>query len=59
MAAFSPILINHTLNKMKKKLSKEPDLYVINKKPTEKELQEFREFIEEYKKKKAKHRKAA
>ncbi len=48
---------------MKKKLSKEPDLYVINEKPTEKELQELREFIEEYKKKKAlkkvKHRKAA
>ena len=48
---------------MKRKLSTEPDLYVINIKPTEKELQELRDFIIEYKRKmalkKTKHRKAA
>jgi hypothetical protein len=31
---------------MKRKQSIEPDLYVINKKPSEKELEEFYEFIE-------------
>jgi hypothetical protein len=30
---------------MKRKLIIEPDLYVVNKKPTKKELQEFSEFI--------------
>ena len=48
---------------MKRKQSTEPDLYVINKKPTKKENQEFSKFIEEYKRKQAlkkvKHRKAA
>jgi hypothetical protein len=48
---------------MKKKVIIEPDLYVINKKPTKKEIQEFRDFINVYKKKQAlkaaKHRKAA
>jgi hypothetical protein len=48
---------------MKKKVVIEPDLYVINKKPTKKEIQEFRDFINAYKKKQAlkaaKHRKAA
>ncbi len=48
---------------MKRKVSIEPDLYVINKKPTKKEIQEFKDFIDEYKKKQAlkaiKHRKAA
>ena len=48
---------------MKRKQSIEPDLYVVNKKPTEKELQEFRDYIEEYKRqqnlKKKKHKKAA
>jgi hypothetical protein len=49
---------------MKRKESKEPDLYVINKKPTEKELQEFSAFIKEYKRKqevnkKRKHKTAA
>jgi hypothetical protein len=49
-----------------KKLKPEPreiDLYVSPKKPTEKELQEFSEFIREYKRKqkekKSKHKKAA
>ena len=48
---------------MKKKVEIEPDLYVINKKPTKKEIQEFRDFINAYKKKQAlkaaKHRKAS
>ncbi len=47
---------------MKRKLSTEPDLYVVNKKPTEQELKELSEFIKEYKRKQAlkkKHRKAA
>jgi hypothetical protein len=47
---------------MKRKQSTEPDLYVVNKKPTEKELAELFEFIKEYKRKqvlKKKHRKAA
>jgi hypothetical protein len=48
---------------MKRKVSIEPDLYVINKKPTKKEIQELRDFINEYKKKHSlkaiKHRKAA
>jgi hypothetical protein len=47
---------------MKRIKSKEPDLYVVNKKPTEKELREFSEFIKAYKRKqelKKKHRKAA
>lgn len=38
---------------MKKKLFNEPDLYVINKKPTKKEIQELRDFIKEYKRKQA------
>lgn len=47
---------------MKRKQSTELDLYVVNKKPTEKELKELFEFIKEYKHKQAlkkKHRKAA
>lgn len=48
---------------MKRRQSTEPDLYVVNKKPTKKEIQELRDFIIDYKKKealkKAKHRKAA
>ncbi len=47
---------------MKRKQSTEPDMYVINKKPTEKELQEFAEFVKEYKRRQAlkkKNRKAA
>ena len=47
---------------MKKIQSTEPDLYVVNEKPTKKEIQELREFIEEYKRKhpkKSKHKKAA
>ena len=49
---------------MKKRESKEPDLYVVNKKLTEKERKEISDFIEEYKRqqalgKKRKHRKAA
>ena len=48
---------------MKRKQSAEPDLVVINKKPTKKEIQELRDFISEYKKKQvlkvAKHKKAA
>lgn len=47
---------------MKRKQSTEPDLYVVNKKPTEKELEELSEFIKEYKRKQAlkkKHQKAA
>jgi len=48
---------------MKRKISIEPDLYVINKKPTKKEIEELKDFINEYKKKQAlkttKHRKAA
>ncbi len=48
---------------MKRKVLIEPDLYVINKKPSKKEIQELREFINAYKKKQAikaaKHRKAA
>ena len=50
------------MTRMKRKLITEPDLYVVNKKPTEKELQEFSEFIKEYKRKQAekkKHRRAA
>lgn len=38
---------------MKKKLSTEPDLYVINKKPSEKERKEFSDFIKEHKRKQA------
>lgn len=38
---------------MKRKQSTEPDLYVVNKKPTKQELKELSEFIEEYKRKKA------
>jgi hypothetical protein len=48
---------------MKRKQSTEPDLYVINKKPTKKEIQELRDFIAVYKNKQAlkssKARKAA
>ena len=48
---------------MKRKESQEPDLYVINRKLTEKEKQELNDFIREYrekqKKKKSKHKKAA
>ena len=48
---------------MKRKTIAEPDLYVVNEKPTKKEIQELRDFITEYKKKEAlkktKHRKAA
>ncbi|MGB3947308.1 MAG: hypothetical protein WBM13_04960 [Bacteroidia bacterium] len=48
---------------MKRKISIEPDLYVINKKPTKKEIEELKKFITEYKKKQAektaKSRKAA
>lgn len=47
---------------MKRKKSTEPDLYVVNRKMTEKERKEMAEFIKEYKRKKAlkkKHRKAA
>lgn len=48
---------------MKRKVSIEPDLYVINKKPTQKEIQELKDFINEYKRKQAlktlKDRKAA
>ncbi|MCC6180420.1 MAG: hypothetical protein IT237_01160 [Bacteroidia bacterium] len=47
---------------MKRKVTIEPDLSVINKKPTKKEIEELREFIKEYKKNQAlnkKHRKAA
>ena len=48
---------------MKRKQSIEPDLYVVNKKPTKKEIEELRAFIIEHKKKEAlkktKHRKAA
>jgi hypothetical protein len=48
---------------MKRRKSKEPDLFVVNKKLTEKERKEISDFIEEYKRKKAlkktKHRKAA
>ena len=48
---------------MKRRQSTEPDLYVINKKPTKKEIQELRDFIAEYKKKQTlkntKQRKAA
>ena len=47
---------------MKRKLITEPDLYVVNKKPTKKEEKEFSEFLKEYKRKQAakkKQRKAA
>lgn len=47
---------------MKKRQSTEPDLFVVNKKLTEKEKKEFSDFIENYKRKQAakkKHRKAA
>ena len=46
---------------MKRRESKEPDLYVVNKKPTQKELKALAEFIEQIKqqKKTKKHRKAA
>lgn len=49
---------------MKRARSKEPDLYVVNRKLTKKENQEVSDFIEEYKSKKApkkkrKHSKAA
>lgn len=38
---------------MKRKQSTEPDLYVVNKEPTEKELAEITAFIKEYKRKKS------
>jgi hypothetical protein len=38
---------------MKRKQSTEPDLYVINKKPTEKDLEEITAFIKDYKRKQA------
>lgn len=38
---------------MKRKPSTEPDFYVINKKPTEKELEEISAIIKEYKRKEA------
>ncbi len=44
---------------MKRKQSTEPDLYVINKKPTEKELEEITAFIKEYKRKKAGKKKSS
>ena len=46
---------------MKRKESKEPDVYVVNKKPTEKDLKELVAFVKEHKlKRKAKkHRRAA
>ncbi len=49
---------------MKKRESNEPDLFVVNKKLTDKERKEISDFIEEYKRnqvliKKRKHRKAA
>jgi mevalonate pyrophosphate decarboxylase len=48
---------------MKRRESKEPDLYVVNKKPTEKELKELSVFIDNYKKqqslKRKKHKRAA
>lgn len=37
---------------MKVKKSTEPDLYVINEKPTKKELQELADFVAAYKRKK-------
>ena len=36
---------------MKVRKSTEPDLYVINEKPTKKELQELADFVEDYKRK--------
>jgi hypothetical protein len=39
---------------MKRKKSNEPDLYVINRKPTEKELEGLSTFIKEYKRKQQK-----
>ena len=48
---------------MKKRQSTEPDLYVVNKKLTDKEAKEISAFIKEYKAKqsfkKSKHKKAA
>lgn len=47
---------------MKKRESIEPDLYVVNKKLTDKEKQEISDFIEAHKlkqKQKRKHKKAA
>lgn len=49
---------------MKRKVSKEPDLFVIKRKLSEKESKEVSDFIEEYKSKRAsskkrKHSKAA
>lgn len=48
---------------MKRKLSTEPDLYVVNRKLNAQEAKEISEFIQEYKKKQAlkssKQRKAA
>ncbi|HRG00861.1 MAG TPA: hypothetical protein PKZ75_07075 [Bacteroidia bacterium] len=48
---------------MKRKQSKEPDLYVVNRKLTVQEAKEISDFIKEHKKKKAlkvaKHKKAA
>ncbi|MDX2173678.1 MAG: hypothetical protein SFY56_11205 [Bacteroidota bacterium] len=38
---------------MKRKQSIESDLYVINKKPIKKQIQELRDFIKEYKRKQA------
>ena len=47
---------------MKRRKSTEPDLYVINQKPTKQELKELRTFIEEHQRKQAAkkmHRSAA
>jgi hypothetical protein len=51
-------------NDMKRKESKEPDLFVVNRKLTDKERKEIVDFIEEYKRNKnlttnKKRRKAA
>jgi len=39
-------------NDMKRKESKEPDLFVVNRKLTDKERKEIVDFIEEYKRNK-------
>ncbi|MCC7302605.1 MAG: hypothetical protein IT233_08185 [Bacteroidia bacterium] len=46
---------------MKRKESKEPDVYVVNRKPTEKELKQLVTFVKEHKQKRKakKHRRAA
>jgi len=41
------------MSTMKRKKSTEPDLYVINKKPTVKELEEMTSLINDYKRKKS------